>query len=333
MLYSRFDPYVLMQAAHYDTILSHGDMSEKKRVILVTGATGFVGSAVVPELLDAGHAVRRLVRPSDHEVPSIDDPRVDLFVLALDDPLGLRASLVGVQTVLHIESAQRRGGWDDLMRVDHVGTRQLLSAAGDVGVRRFVYISHLGAARASAFPVLRAKGIIEQFVRNSGIPYTIIRTAAVFGSEDYFTNALAMAMRVSPSVFPRPGSGRARLQPLWIGDFAECICKAVADNRFAGQTVSIGGPEFIAVDELLKAIMNAAGISRALVSVPLPVMRFMASLLGRLFPASVLATNWLDFISRDSTCEINGVHRYFGLRPARFAETIDYLSRRSRTKG
>ncbi len=301
-------------------------------MILVTGASGFLGSAVVPAVLDAGHAVRCLVRASAPETLFRDESRVEMATSALDDPRGLRASLVGVDTVVHLASARRSGAWDDLMRVDYVGTRQLLAAARDIGLRRFVYLSHLGSTRASAFPVLRAKGIIEQFVRNSGISYSIIRSSAVFGPEDSFTNALAVAMRVSPLVFPRPGSGRARLQPLWIGDFAECICQVVADARFAGEMISIGGPEFIAVDELLKTIMKTVGISRALVSVPLASMRFMASLLGRLFPDSLLATNWLDFISRDSTCEINSVHRYFGLRPARFGETTGYLSRRSRTR-
>ena len=297
-------------------------------MILVTGASGFVGSALVPALIDAGHTVRCLVRASAPETSPKDEPCVELSACALDDPRGLRASLVGVDTVVHLASAQRCGGWDDLMSVDSVGTRQLIAGARDIGLRRFVYLSHLGADRSSAFPVLRAKGIIEQFVRNSGIPHTIIRGSTVFGPKDSFTNALAVAMRVSPLVFPRPCSGTPRLQPLWIGDFAECICQAVADSRFDGETISIGGPEFIVVDELLKLIMKAAGISRAFVSVPLPLMRFMASLLGRLFPASLLATNWLDLISRDSTCEINGVHRYFGLRPARFGETTRYLSRR-----
>ena len=297
-------------------------------MILVTGASGFVGSALVPALIDAGHAVRCLVRASAPETLFRDEPRVELATSALDDPRGLRASLVGVDTVVHLASAQRCGGWDDLISVDSLGTRQLIAGARDIGLRRFVYLSHLGADRSSAFPVLRAKGIIEQLIRNSGIPHTIIRGSTVFGPKDSFTNALAVAMRVSPLVFPRPCYGRPRLQPIWIGDFAECICQAVADSRFDGETISIGGPEFIVVDELLKLIMKAAGTSRALVSVPLPLMRFMASLLARLFPASLLATNWLDLISRDSTCEINGVHRYFGLRPARFGETTRYLSRR-----
>jgi hypothetical protein len=86
----------------------------------------------------------------------------------------------------------------------------------------------------------------------------------------------------------------------------------------------------MSVDELLHAVMKATGISRVLVSVPLPAMRFIVTLLRRLLPVSPLATNWLDFVSRDSTCEINSVHRYFGLRPARFERHIEYLSIRSR---
>ena len=303
-------------------------MVAKDRMILVTGASGFVGSALVPALIDAGHDVRCLVRTSAPETLPKDEPCIELSTCALDDPRGLRASLVGVDTVVHLASAQRCGGWDDLISVDSLGTRQLIAGARDIGLRRFVYLSHLGADRSSAFPVLRAKGIIEYFVRNSGIPHTIIRGSTLFGPKDSFTNALAMAMRVFPLVFPRPCSGRPRLQPLWIGDFAECISQAVDDSRFDGETISIGGPEFIAVDELLKLIMKTAGISRTLVSVPLPLMRFMASLLARLFPSSLLATNWLDLISRDSTCELNGIQRYFSLRPARFEDTIGHLSRR-----
>jgi NADH dehydrogenase len=314
----------------YDTIPQNDFIAELQFVILVTGATGFVGSAVMPSLLKAGHAVRCLVRPSAAGTQSGNCPRVELAATGLDDPRGLRAALVGVDTVVHLASAQRCGGWDDLMQVDYAGTRQMLNAGRDIGVRRFVYVSHLGAARASAFPVLKAKGIIEQFVCNSGIPYTIIRSTALFGREDAFTNTLSTAMRVFPFIFPRPAAGRARLQPLWIGDFAACICRVVAEAGFADETISVGGPEFMATDQLLKAIMRASGISRGLVSVPLPQLRFMVSLLSRILPSSPLATNWLDFISRDSTCEINSVHRYFGLRPARFEQNIEYLSRRSR---
>ena len=304
-------------------------------MILITGATGFVGKAVVSAMDVSGHTVRCLVRASGPESETSDryTPSVDLTGAALNDPRNLRACLVGVDTVVHLASAQRRGSWEDLMSVDYRGTRQLLSAARDIGIRRFIYLSNVGAERASAFPLLRTKGIVEQFVRNSGIPYTIIRGSAVFGPEDSFTNALVAAMKLFPFVFPRPGSGKVLLQPIWIGDFAECIRQAVDDTRFVGETISIGGPEFMSVDELLKGIMRIAKCSRTLVSVPLPSMRFVVGLLKRCLPDSLIATNWLDLISRDNTCEINGVYRYFGLRPARFVETAGYLSPVSRRSG
>ena len=297
-------------------------------MILVTGAAGFVGKAVVSALDMSGQTVRCLVSASGLESDTRDGNTlgVDLASVDLQGQRDLRECLVGVDTVVHLASAQRRGGWEDLMSVDYRGTRELLNAARDIGGGRFIYLSSLGAERASAFPLLRSKGIIEQFVRNCGIPYTIIRGSAVFGPEDSFTNSIVVAMKLFPFVFPKPGSGKELLQPIWIGDFAECIRQAVVDTRFARETISIGGPEFMSVDQLLQGIMGIAECSRVLVPVPLPSMRFIVGLLKRFFPNSLIATNWLDLISRDNTCEINGVHRYFGLRPARFVDKAGYLA-------
>lgn len=297
-------------------------------MILVTGAAGFIGKAVVSALDMSGHTVRCLVRASrlESETRDRNTLRVDLAAADLDYQSKLRECLVGVETVVHLASAQRRGGWEDLMSVDYRGTRELISAARDIGVGRFIYLSSVGAERASAFPLLRSKGIIEQFVRNSGIPYTIIRGSVVFGPEDSFTNAIVVAMKLFPFVFPRPGSGQVLLQPIWIGDFAECIRKAVVDGRFAKETISIGGPEFMSVDQLLQGIMRIAECSRVLVPIPLPSMRFIVGLLKSFLPNSPISTNWLDLISRDNTCEINGVYRHFGLRPTRFVDAAGYLA-------
>ena len=191
-------------------------MVAKDRMILVTGASGFVGSALVPALIDAGHDVRCLVRTSAPETLPKDEPCIELSTCALDDPRGLRASLVGVDTVVHLASAQRCGGWDDLISVDSLGTRQLIAGARDIGLRRFVYLSHLGADRSSAFPVLRAKGIIEYFVRNSGIPHTIIRgsfLARVLVDRDSSLFGLVILLSVSVRRWMIAGS-MARRFPL-----------------------------------------------------------------------------------------------------------------------
>src|SRR5262245_6201114 len=137
-------------------------------MILVTGATGFVGRALTPRLVEGGADVRCLIRPSRRSPRLPKDVPVQVAIASLSDPKALRAALVGVDTVIHLAGAEWRGQHGDVMAIDAGGTRSLVELAKDAGVGRFIYLSHLGADRASAFPILKAKGIAEEFVRQSG---------------------------------------------------------------------------------------------------------------------------------------------------------------------
>jgi NADH dehydrogenase len=210
--------------------------------------------------------------------------------------------------------------------VDVAGTRAVTQAAERAGVARLIYVSHLGADRASAYPVLKAKGIAEEFVRQSPVPYLIVRSAMLFGAEDVFVNVLAAVLKLSPGVFLMPGDGRTVLQPLWVEDLATCLEWSLADANLLNQTLSVGGPEFIPLREMIDILMDALGFRRAVVPVRPVYLRGAAWFLEQALPRSPLTTRWLDYLASNRTTELTSVTRLFGLKPTRFQPaTLSYM--------
>lgn len=297
-------------------------------MILVTGATGFVGRALLPRLSEAGHTVRCLVRASRQTPRLPARVAVQLAIGALDDARALRSALAGVDTVIHLAGVEWRGRHGNLLAVDVNGTRALVEAAREAGVGRFVYLSHLGADRASAYPVLKAKGIAEEFLRQSGVPHTIFRSALLYGREDVWTNTLAALIRLSPGVLLLPGNGQTTLQPLWVDDLATCIEWSLADAGFVGQTLALGGPEFVTLRQLALILMDKLATRRTILGVSPVFLRGGAWFAEQVLPHSPLTTNWLDHLAFNRLCELTSVTRYFGLQPARLEPTLDYLKDR-----
>ena len=159
-------------------------------MLLVTGGTGFIGQVLIRQLVENDYAVRALVRPST-DTPDL--PRkvpVEVALGDIADPASIRAALVGVDTIIHLVTGEFMGPDIDLSRVDVRGTRTVVEAAQAADAKRILYLSHIGADRASAYPVFKAKGIAEEFIRDSGMTYTILRTGPVFGPGDHFTTDL-----------------------------------------------------------------------------------------------------------------------------------------------
>ena len=136
-----------------------------------------------------------LLRPSPQSPRIPKGVPVEVAVVSLSDERGVRAALRGVDHVYHLASAESQGRKGNLFATDIEGTRTLARAAKDANIQRLIFISHIGADRASAFPIQKAKGIAEEHIRQSGVPYTIIRSSVLFGPEDRFTNTLVNFMR------------------------------------------------------------------------------------------------------------------------------------------
>jgi NADH dehydrogenase len=298
-------------------------------MILVTGGTGFIGRALVRQLVESGYRVRTLLRPSPRTPRLPIGVPVEIAVSSLDDTRGLRSAMRGVDAVYHLIGDEGRGWRADLRRVDVQGTKNLADAAADAGIRRFFYVSHLGADRASAFPVMKAKGIAEEHIRQSGVPYTILRASLIFGPEDNFTTNLARLIRVTPFVLPLPNHGKALLQPLWVEDLVACLLWSLEDPATANQVYEIGGGEFFSLRQIVEIILEKMGKKRILVSVPMPWMRAATVVLEHLLPRYPLSTFWLDYLAVDRVCEVSTLPQVFNLMPSRFSQRIDYLAQKS----
>lgn len=294
-------------------------------MILVTGGTGFIGQALIRQLVAAGHPVRTLIRPSKKSPNLPKGIPVDVTVCGLKDERGLRAAMKGIQLVYHLAGSESQGSRADLMSVDIQGTQAVARAAAEAHVERFFYLSHLGADRASAYPILKAKAIAENHIRQSGVNHTILRSAIVFGMHDHFSNGLAAALQAIPGVFFMPGDGKNLLQPIWIEDLVTCLIWAAEDSGTTNSTYQVGGPEYISLLDATQTIQQVIGIQRQFVHVTPAYMRGLTVLMEhtiRRFPLSVF---WLDYFAADRTGPLDTLPRVFGLLPARFSNRLEHL--------
>lgn len=294
-------------------------------MILITGATGFVGGRLLPILAERAEPLRILLRPKRS---SPDIPRgteLDVALASLSDPRGVRAAMVGVETVIHLASAERRGRRGDLIGVDVQGTENLADAASEAGVRYIVYLSHLGASRASAYPLLRAKAAAEEHIRRSGVPHLLLRSGPLFGEGDRFTRFLAMLMAASPGFFPIPGGRSAPLQPLWVEDLVTALDWILGERDRVRGTYEVGGPEFLALEEIVDLVAGAAGIRRSTLEVHPPYVRLLVWLLESILPRSPVTTHAIDYLAAPRTASLDSMPRLVGLQPAPMYTHLDYL--------
>jgi uncharacterized protein YbjT (DUF2867 family) len=250
-------------------------------LILVTGGTGFVGGHVVHELRGRNLPVRCLVRDLRRGA-KLAALGCDLAEGDVTDPLSLRASVAGVDTVVHLV-AIRQGRREQFQRIMVEGTRDLLAAAKDGGVRRFVHMSALGTSEETKdlVPYYGAKWENEQQVAASGIPYVIFRPSFVFGTDGGILPTFVKLARLTP-VTPIIGSGRQRIQPIWADDLAKYFAEAVERDDVVGRLFELGGPDVVSWTEFWKRLKRVRGIRRPSLHIPVGLMKINALLTERL---------------------------------------------------
>jgi uncharacterized protein YbjT (DUF2867 family) len=182
---------------------------------------------VCRQLTRRGSRVRGLVRSPAKAAERLALMPVELHVGDVRDDTTLQRAMQGCDAVVHLVAIaiERRGqSYED---VNARGTERVLAAMQGAGIRRLVHMSQNFADSASPHRFLRSKGLAEDAVRASGTDWTILRPSVIFGPEDQFVNVLARLVRLSPFVYPLPGGGTARFQPVAVDDVARVVATAL----------------------------------------------------------------------------------------------------------
>jgi uncharacterized protein YbjT (DUF2867 family) len=305
--------------------------------IVVTGAGGFVGSHVVPALADAGHLVLAVVRRPDDGGRVLDRlsadqrSRVEIRVADVTDPASLPAALASAEAVVHLVAIPR--DWDggsSLRLVNTEGTRNVLAAARDAGIRRFVHLGALGVADDPDLHYASSKARAIALVRASDLDWTVLSPSVMFGPRDGFFNILAGLVRLSPGVVPITGRGAARFQPLAVGDLARAVVRAIEDPGTIGSEHPLGGPRYWTYREIMGEVLRGMGKRRLLVPLPVALIRLVAGAAELVHLPFPVATDQLRQLRLDNTGPLDAVVSAFGFEPQPMEGGLTHLRSRLR---
>ncbi len=291
-------------------------------LLLLTGATGSIGSRLLPPLLERGEDVRCLVR----EPRRLGERRVDVQIAlgdlgGMSDPYLVRQALRGVDTVIHLAATIRDQPPKRIEELNGLATVRLLRAAERSGVRRFVFFSALNASAAQRTRFFRAKWLAERAVDSSPLQTTVFAPSIVYDHSDPWVTLLKRFSFLP--VLPVSGDGQARFQPIWADDAAHCVANALAaDGR---PRYELAGPETMTYDQMSDLVSQAAGRPRPLVHVPLPMIRTGLIALRKVMGEATFAT-WeeaelmeVSMTSDRGTADAESL----GVTPRRMADVLE----------
>jgi len=255
-------------------------------MLLLTGATGLVGSALLRRLIAEGTPVRCLVR--DPRRLGAQRVRVQIALGDLTDPPSFRNAMRGVQTVVHLAASIRDQPRGSIEELNGIATWRMVRAAQRVGVERFVFFSVLGASTHHRARFFRAKALAEQAVAEADLRSTIFAPSIVYAPGDPWLTLLER-MALLP-VMPVSGRGRASYQPIWAEDVADCVIAALrgpapGGERNVTERFELAGPQTLSHNEIVRLVLRAQNRGRPLLHVPTPLvsrgLRLLEATLGQ----------------------------------------------------
>ncbi len=294
-------------------------------MILVTGATGFVGSYLIPLLLSFGLPVRCLVRKPE-EGERLRKAGVDVHFgdIALEGDT--EQLFLGVTTVVNLVTLIRETKEQTFKQVNYEGPLGLLRAAEQHGVRRFIHLSAIESRPDPHLPYLYYKWLLEQELRKSPLKPTILKTSLVFGAGDQVLSFIALVIKSLPFLYLVPGNGSTLYHPIWVEDLVKCILLSIRNDIGIGETLDIGGSEIYTYDELVDVIMQRTGKLRRKVHLPWQAFWPTVKLMEQTMRYCPVTTQMLHLLSLNTTAPLDAVKRHFGFVPASFMEQADYLA-------
>jgi uncharacterized protein YbjT (DUF2867 family) len=302
--------------------------ADKKKAVLVTGAAGMVGIHTCRELCKNGWQIRALIRDPAKAAMALGQLPVEFRVGDVRDATTLRSALNGCGAVIHLAAVAIEKKGDTYRESNTAATERLISAARGENVDRVIFMSQNGADSRSPYPFLRSKGFAQDSIKTSGLKWTVLRPSVIFGPEDQFVNVLGRLIRLTPKVFPLPGGGSARFQPIAADDVARVVRLTLEKKATVNQSYDLGGAIPLTLRQMTERILTAMGTQRKIVSIPVKALKPVIAMAQRLIPNPPVTASLLDLLSLDNTVPNNALTDFFKVVPIPFAaDELQYLRR------
>lgn len=309
--------------------------------VFVTGATGFVGRQVVRSLLAKGLTPVCLVRDADkirNQHRDVDVERIVPIVGGLSDSSALREAADRSQAAIHLVGIiiERRLKGQTFERIHVRGTMNVVDAVSRSGIRRYIHMSALGTRPDAVARYHQTKWRAEEYVRKSGLDWTIFRPSLIHGPSGEFMQLMkAFVCDLMPPMIPYFGSGKAKIQPVSVKDVAHCMVESLANQETIGKVIPLGGPSaysWVEMYNTCRALMPGAKHFKPLVSMPVPVAKVVAALNAPpMAVAELVAPSLSKFrfdsgqvtmATEDSVCDHTIAEKHFNIRMRDFEEEL-----------
>ena len=290
-------------------------------MILITGATGYIGRHLVSRLVAQGERPRCLVRNIKRAASILPAGTLEFVQGDTTSPASLETAVQGVGTIVHaafITADQKQSAGNHYQETNVQGTANLVEAAKKAGVKRIIVISGLGTKPDKPGSYMQGRYLAEKMVKESGLDWTIIQPSVLFGKDAPFIKGLTDLIRTAP-VVPLIGGGKVMFQPIYVEDVVTVIIKVLQEpERTKNKTYTIGGPAYYSFTQVIDALLQAMHKKRIKVPTPTPLVGIGAAVMEAILPNPPLTKAAMTLFTFDNTTDLHSVERDFGFTPMSF---------------
>jgi uncharacterized protein YbjT (DUF2867 family) len=281
-------------------------------MIVVTGASGYVGSHTVKRLVQAGQKVRALVRNRQRaeQEGRLQGLPIEWFSADVTRLDTLAPAFQGASAVIHTVAIAIEKGGGSYEAINYQGTVNVVDAAKTAGVKRLINVSQLGAAASLPYRFLASKGKAQEYVASSSLDWTAFRPSVIWGEEDEFANTFARLVPLTPFIFPIIGDQKSRFQPVWVDDVVTCILKALDDPQTIRKEYELGGPEILTLEEIERRTLQAVEAKRVMVHLPMPLIKVMVAMLEAVLPSPPVTRSLLELLAVSNVPAANAIRQF-----------------------
>jgi uncharacterized protein YbjT (DUF2867 family) len=294
-------------------------------MILITGATGYIGRHLAARLVQNGEHPRCLVRDTKRAAAILPADQVKFTQGDTTQAATLAAALQGVDTVVHaafITADHKQSHGNHYYETNVQGTANLIKAAQAAGVKRIIEMSGLGTRPDKPGTYMQGRYEAERMLKESGLDWTIIQPSVLFGKDAPFIKGLTDLIRTSPIV-PLIGGGKIQFQPIYVEDVVTVVLKVLQEpERTNHKTITIGGPEYYTFTQIIDALLRTMHKNRIKAPAPNALIGMGAALMEAVLPRPPLTKAAMTLFTFDNITDLNAVERDFGFTPIAFSKFL-----------